>query len=385
MIEALGRKYLLMIPGPVQISPDILEAFNGQTAAHYGPEWTEIYLSTEKMFSKLVNSGGRTFLMPGSGSLGLDTVATTFCRDKRCLILNNGMFGNRLYEIVGRQAVTIKDLQFPLNRPINPDEVEKELAAKSYDIVFVPHAETSTGILNPIEEIAAVVRKYGKMFFVDAVASAGIEKIDMRNWGIDVVVTGSQKGMETPPGLGIVTITQKMLDYLDTLPENGWYTSLKVWCEYYEKWHDWHPFPVTLPTNIILALRKSMEKMFEEGLDSRQQLYKGVSDRFRKAVSALGLSPYPQEGDQAHGLTSISTEEKFDPAELVTYFRTDHNILISGSFGDLKKDVFRVGHMSTEQCREENIARVVDVIGQFLALKRIKADKKQAADIASPS
>ena len=110
MAVDLGKKYLLMIPGPVQIAPDILEAFNGQTAAHYGPEWTEIYLSTEKMFSKLVNSDGRTFLMPGSGSLGLDTVATTFCRGKKCLILNNGMFGNRLYEIVGRQAGAIKNI-----------------------------------------------------------------------------------------------------------------------------------------------------------------------------------------------------------------------------------------------------------------------------------
>lgn len=379
----LGKKYLLMIPGPVQIAPDILEVFNGQTAAHYGPEWTEIYLSTEKMFSKLVGSDGRTFLMPGSGSLGLDTVATTFCRGKKCLILNNGMFGNRLYEIVGRQAGTIKDLQFPLNRPVDPGKIREELSKNSYDILFVPHAETSTGILNPIQEIAAAAGEYGVKFFVDAVASAGIEKIDMCNWGIDVVVTGSQKGMEAPPGLGIVTITQKMLDYLDTLPENGWYTSLKLWCEYYEKWHDWHPFPVTLPTNTILALRKSMEKMFAHGPESRQQLYCGVSDRFRKAVGALGLSPYPQEGEQAHGLTSISAGGKFDPAELVTYFRTDHNILISGSFGDLKKDVFRIGHMSTEQCLTKNLVRVIEVIGRFLTEKGIPADTDRAVHIVS--
>ena len=383
MAVDLGKKYLLMIPGPVQIAPDILEAFNGQTAAHYGPEWTEIYLSTEKMFSKLVNSDGRTFLMPGSGSLGLDTVATTFCRGKKCLILNNGMFGNRLYEIVGRQAGAIKDFQFPLNRPINPDEVEKELAANSYDIVFVPHAETSTGILNPIEKIASVAGKHGVMFFVDAVASAGIEKIDMRNWGIDAVVTGSQKGMETPPGLGIVTINRKMLDYLDTLPENGWYTSLKVWCEYYDKWHDWHPFPVTLPTNTIIALQKSMEKMFQEGVENRQQLYRNASDRFREAVRALGLSPYSQEGDQAHGLTSVSTGGKFDPAELVTYFRMEHNILISGSFGELKKDVFRVGHMSTEQCLEKNLVQVIKGIGQFLVSKGISTDTERAVQIIS--
>ncbi len=385
MIEALGKKYLLMIPGPVQIAPDILEVFSGQTAAHYGPEWTEVYLSTEKMFSKLVNSDGRTFLMPGSGSLGIDTVATTFCRGKKCLILNNGMFGNRLHEIVGKQTETIKDMHFPLSRPIDPDKVREELSAHSYDIVFVPHVETSTGILNPIREIADAVREHDTMFFVDAVASAGIEKIDMGNWGIDVVVTGSQKGMETPPGLGIVSITKRMLDYLETLPENGWYTSLKVWCDYYDKWHEWHPFPVTLPTNIILALRKSMEKMFEEGLEVRQQLYRNVSDRFRKAVNALGLSPYPQEGDQAHGLTSVSSGGKFDPGELVTYFRSDHKILISGSFEDLKKDVFRIGHMSTEQCREKNILKVVDVIGRFLTLKGVSADTKRAAEIISQS
>lgn len=377
------NNYLLMIPGPVQLSRDVLEAFNGQTAAHYGPEWTKIYLETEKNFSKLVNSDGRTFLMPGSGSLGLDTAATTFCRDKRCLILNNGMFGDRLHEIVGKQTNKIKNLRFPLQKPVDPGLVRKELKAGRYDVLLVAQAETSTGVLNPIPEIASAVKDTETLLAVDAVASAGIEKIDMSGWGIDILITGSQKGMECPPGLGIVTVRNEMIEKLKTLPSNGWYTSLQVWCEYYDKWHDWHPFPVTLPTNTILALRKSMEIMVKETPEKRRELYRDVSKRFRKAVTVLGLRPYPEEGDEAHGLTSVSTEGQFNPADLVNCLRENDGIQISGSFGALKESVFRVGHMSREQCKGENLSRVIDGIGRFMEDKGLSPDREEAVQIVS--
>ncbi len=379
------ERYLLMIPGPVEISPDILEAFNGQTIAHYGPDWTEIYLTTEGLFSRLVGSDGRTFLMPGSGSLGLETVATTYCRNKRVLVPINGSFGDRLHAVVRPQAAHTQTVRLPLDRAMDPQRIRDELRKESFDAVFMVHGETSTGMLNPIAEIAEVVHEHGARFFIDAVASAGIEEIDMGALGVDAVVTSSQKGMECPPGLGIVCVRKAMMDELDHRDAVAWFTDLKVWCEYYDKWHDWHPFPMTLPTNTILALRKSMDKMFDEGPENRRQSYRDVSQRLRKAMEVLGLQLFAGDGEQAHGLTSVRTGGRFHPSEIVTYMRNEQKIRISGSFGDIKDEVFRFGHMSSAQCRPDNLRRVVEGIGRFLESRDMAnaAVRDEAAGIAA--
>ena len=150
-------KYLLMIPGPVELSEDVLEAYNGQTVAHYGPDWAEIYLRTERRLSGLFGcEGGRTFLMPGSGSLGLETVAETLCAGKKCLVLGNGMFGERLFSIVAPHAAKAAILRSPLPEPHDLRKLEKRLSKERFDAVLTVHVETSTGLRNPVSEIAEI-------------------------------------------------------------------------------------------------------------------------------------------------------------------------------------------------------------------------------------
>lgn len=373
-----AMRYILMIPGPVEISDDVLEAFQGHPVAHYGPEWTEVYLETAKGVSRTLGSKGRTFLMPGSGSVGLDTAAATFCASKRCLVLNGGMFGQRLYNIVSAHASDVKDLNFPLNTSVDPDAVENALKDEKYDIVLMTQVETSTGILNPVEKIAKIVKKHGALFVLDSISSAVIEKLEMDNWGIDVNVTASQKGFECPAGLGIVTVKQVLLDALKDSPAKTWYTDLRVWCDYYDKWHDWHPFPVTLPTNTILALAKSIETIEAEGISSRQKMFIDVSTRVRKALLALGLRLYAPEGQYSHGVTAASTGGKFDPSEMVTFLKNKVGIQISGSFGDIKSHVFRIGHMSRKQCGRINLITLINGIALFMKSKGLSVPLEKA-------
>jgi len=372
-------KYLLMIPGPVEISEDILEAFQGQPVAHYGPEWAELYLETAENFSGIIGSDGRTFLIPGSGSLGLDTAAATFCRSRKCLVLQNGMFGERLYSIVSTHTSDVKTLQFPLNAPIDPSTVKKTLESEKYDILLMTQVETSTGVLNPVEDIGKITGELDIMFILDAISSAGIEELKMDQWGIDIVITASQKGLECPPGLGIVTVKTPLLDDLKKNPASTWYTDLRVWCEYYEKWHDWHPFPVTLPTNIILALSRSLKIIKSEGIISRQNMYRKTSSKLRKSISALGLQPYAPEYGHAHGLTAVSTTGIFKPSDLVVFLKKEMGVQIAGSFGDIQELVFRIGHMSRKQCRNINLMSVLTGIALFMESKGIKAPLDEAA------
>jgi alanine-glyoxylate transaminase/serine-glyoxylate transaminase/serine-pyruvate transaminase len=371
-------KYLLMIPGPVEIMNDILEAYKGQPVAHYGPEWTELYLATAEGFSRVIGSEGRTFLMPGSGSLGLETASATFCKSKRCLILNNGMFGDRLFSIASPHSSDIEVIKFPFNAAVDPDTVKKSMKNKKYDVVLMTHVETSTGILNPAKEVASIVKHHGALFVLDAISSTAIEPLEMDNWGIDVTVAASQKGLECPAGLGIITVNRSVLDGLKDTPVNAWYTDLRVWCDYYDRWHDWHPYPVTLPTNTILALSKSIEILEAEGVSARQRRYEDVSKRLRKALPALGLGLYAPEGQYAHGLTAVTTEGKFHPDDLINYLKARFGIQITGSFSELKSFVFRIGHMSRKQCTMISLTSVLNGIACFMLSVGIKVSLEEA-------
>lgn len=369
---------LLMIPGPVEIPEDILAEFSGQPVAHYGPEWARFYLQTASSVSRLLGSEGMTFIMPGSGSLGLDTACATFCREKSCLVLHNGQFGQRLADIVSTRTPRVKLLTFPPGRPVDPDEVENRLQRDEYEVILMAHVETSTGILNPAEEVGAIAADHGCLFILDAVSSVGIEKLESDRWSIGVTVTASQKGLECPPGAALVTVRPGLLQKYAAAGGIGWYTNLHTWFEYYEKWHDWHPFPVTLPTNIIRALAASVRLIESQGIDSRRRMHREASARLRNAMSALGLRPLAPESCSAHGLTAISTEGAFPPAELINYLKEKMNIQITGSFGELAERVFRVGHMSRVQCRRGNLLGVLNGVALFMLERGLKVSVREA-------
>jgi aspartate aminotransferase-like enzyme len=371
-------KDLLMIPGPVEISEDVLAAYNGQTVAHYGADWAKLYLDTEQRVCRLFGCDGRSFLMPGSGSLGLDTMATTFCADKKCLVLGNGMFGDRLKSVVETHTGDLEFIRFPLDQPVDVETVEKKIKAEKFDVVCTVQVETSTGLLNPVQELARVVKQEGCLFVVDAISSAAIELLDMDGWGIDVIVTASQKGFETPPGLGIVAVRKHLINHIENKQAKSWYTDLRIWCDYYNEWHDWHPFPVTLPTNNVRALARSLDFIEDEGMEQRHGNFLDTSRRVRRAFSALGLEPLAKESVAAHGLTALSTKGRFEPVKLIAFLEEHTGIRIAGSFGDLKSHVFRVGHMSRKQCLTVNLAALISSTGLFMKHMGLQPDVNRA-------
>jgi aspartate aminotransferase-like enzyme len=371
-------KYLLMIPGPVEIPDDILESIKGQPVAHYGQEWAKLYLETAAAFSRTINSSGRTFIIPGSGSLGLETACATFCNGQKCLVLHNGQFGDRFFHIVSKYSSDVKVLNFRLNNAVDTGMVRSELERKKYDVILMTQVETSTGILNPVEEIGKLSREFNTLFILDAISSVGIEKLEMDRWSVDVTVTASQKGLECPAGLALVTVKQDLLELIKKMSGHSWYTNLKTWCDYYEKWHDWHPYPVTLPTNTIVALSSSLKIIETEGMESRQKMYQEASRRLRLALSALGLELFAPDEYCAHGLTAVSTKEMFKPEELIHYLKEKFGIQITGSFGQLANSVFRIGHMSRKQCAEVNLLNVVKGIALFMTAEELKVSHEKA-------
>ena len=371
---------LLMIPGPVEIPEDILDEFNGQNVAHYGHEWTNLYLNTVEKTSRFFGTTGMSFIMPGSGSLGLETMAVTFCTGKRCLLIHNGFFADRLGNVVTPHCNIIDILKFGFGKPINLEKLRDSLKQKSYDIVLMVHAETSTGMLNPAHDVSGIVKENGALFLLDAIASGGVEKIDMDKSGIDVVVTASQKGFECPAGLAIVIVQKSLVDDLKSTNSAAWYTDLRIWLDYYDKWNDWHPFPVTLPTNLIKAYAKSLEIIEDEGADQRFQKHIENTSRIRMAFRSLGLSPLIDDDKCTHGLTSISNGGIFESSELIMFMKKTLGIQIAGSLGEYKNVIFRLGHMSRPQNEVRNLISTITGVGLFLKSKGIKVSIDLAID-----
>ena len=363
-----------MIPGPVESPDEIIEVFNGQTVAHYGKEFRDLYLETTARLSRILGSvKAMSFLMPGSGTTALEGIGATFCNAKNCLVINNGSFGDRINAISTQYSAQTDQIYYEKGQIFNLNQIEAQLKSKKYDLVWMVHVDTSIGVLNPVKEVAEIAKKYGCYFFVDAIASAGIEEIEMDDWQIDGIATASQKGFSCPAGLGMLTIREDVINNINSLPPSrSWYSDLRTWLEYYNKWYDWHPYPSTLPTNVTRALAKSLEIIENDGIKNRLEMYKGVSARLIKAVKALGLGLFVPDGHNAHGLTAVSTLGKFQAPEFIEFLKEKFQIQIGGSLEkSMKPLVFRIGHMSTKQCLNRNLASVIAALGTYMKIKNI--------------
>jgi alanine-glyoxylate transaminase / serine-glyoxylate transaminase / serine-pyruvate transaminase len=365
-------RYLLMIPGPVENPDEVIAAFNGQTVAHYGKEFRDLYLETGNRLSRIMGSEKAwSFLIPGSGSVAQEAIGATFCNSRDCLIINNGHFGDRLYDVSTKYASNVDQVLFKPGQIIDLKKVEEQLRKKKYDLVWMVHVDTSIGILNPIKAVAALAKKYDCEFFIDAIASSAMEEIKMDEWGIGGIATASQKGFACPAGLGMVTLSEDLVKKIKILPApKSWYIDLKVWVDYYYNWNDWHPYPVTLPTNIIKALAKSLEILEKGGIENRLALHKNVSGKLIKSIKLLGLETFIPQEHIAHGLTAVDTMGKFYAPDFVSFIKEKFSVQIGGALeDDIKSVVFRIGHMSEKQCETRNLVSVISALGVFMQSK----------------
>ncbi|NIA12232.1 MAG: aminotransferase class V-fold PLP-dependent enzyme, partial [Nitrospiraceae bacterium] len=212
----MKQRLRLMIPGPIELDPEVLAVMAEPLVAHYGEEWTAFYKETTRLLQQIFQTAGDIFLFPGSGSAGLDAaLGSTLFPDGRVLIPQNGFFGERLEEIARSYTPNVHTLKFPIGRAVDPETVEKTLRDGNFDAVACVHCETSTGVLNPIQELAAMCRSHGIHFIVDAVSSLAVEPLEMDTWGIDICVSASQKGLEAPPGLGVIAVGKRAWDRIN--------------------------------------------------------------------------------------------------------------------------------------------------------------------------
>ena len=361
---------LLMIPGPIQPEEEVLLAMGQPVRAHYGPGFTRLYNETISALRVVFGTNNDVFAMVCSGSGGLEAcLGSTFNSGEKILLGINGHFGEHLQEIAEGFNLEVVVVPGEWGKPFQPDIFESMLQ-KHPDAsgVAVVHLETSTTIINPIEEIGKIVRKHGKIFVVDAVSSLGGLPMKMDEWGIDLCASSSQKCLGAPPGLSPVAVGPRAWDYIDRNPKkgHGWYLNLITWRQYARDWGDWHPFPITMATSNLVALKVSLDSLLREGIDNRMERYKNLAIRLRQGLRRVGFEPYTPDELMCPVSTAVYGLKDVPTSVIVTYMAEEHQIKIAGGLGRLKDKIFRIGHMSP-RITEKEIDLVVDGLGKFKA------------------
>ena len=276
-------------------------------------------------------------------------------------------FGGRLVEVAGNIGLEVIEIEDEWGKKFDPQKIKKAMKdhpdAKA---VAVVHCETSTTILNPLNEIGALVGPTDMVFIVDAVSSLGGMPFDLKKWNVDLCASATQKCLGALPGLAPVAISPKGWKMIDRSSNKAhcWYTNLQNWRKYEAKWGDWHPTPITMPTNVVNALKVALEQLLDEGIQNRVERFKILALQLRKGLREAGMEPYTRDEELNPVLTAAWLPEGVSSAEVLKYLLDEYNIQISTGLGNLKPKMIRVGHM-TPVVSSEDISFLIDALKAY--------------------
>jgi len=312
-----------------------------QMISHRSEEYKTLHIETVEMLQRFLETKNEVFLFSSTGS-GLMEASVRNCVTKKILCCVCGSFGKRYAEVAIANGKQVETLEVPLGEPILPDLLDNKLSEiPDVEAVSITHNETSTGLINPLEQLAEVVKKHGKMLFVDAVSSMGGTEIKVDKWGLDVCFSSSQKCFGVPPGLGIGSVSADALKKSETAENKGWYFDFNVWEKHQKK----QGTPMTSVVPQIAGLNRIL-KIIEKngGKASFFDLYSERNSRIREGVQKLGLSMFPKSGYESPTVNCIKSPAGIDGLEVYERMRMDGFELAEG-YGTIKNSTFRIGNM----------------------------------------
>jgi predicted phosphoserine aminotransferase len=353
----------MFVPGPVDVNPEILAAQTQSMLPHRSKEFETIYRRSWEKSRQLFNTRFRVFVTTSSGT-GLQEAAVRNLARQEVLACVNGAFGKRWAEVAQSNGKRTEVLEVSWSQPLTAEQVGEALRRRNFEIILVVHNETSTGMQNPIREIAATVREASPdtLVCVDAVSSCGGVRIDMDDWGLDFVLTSSQKCLALPPGLGFAAVSDRAMAYAEQVPERGWYFDLVRLEKHLQK----DSTPATPAISLIYALDRQLDRILAEGLENRFTRHSRMASRVQEWSLARGLELYAQEGYRSQTVTNIANTREIDVAELNT-FLTKADMRIANGYGPLKGKTFRIAHMGETQM--EDVDKLLAAMDEFLETK----------------
>lgn len=331
----------MFIPGPVDVADEVLAAQTAPMLPHRSKEFETIFHNTLKKAQNLFYTQQRVFISASSGTGWHETAVRNLAKQD-ILSCVNGAFSNRWYEVATTNGKSTDKVETEWNHPITPDLVRSALQDKNYEMVTIVHNETSTGVENPVKEIAAAVREINPdtLICVDAVSSLGGSKIEMDAWGLDLVLTSSQKCLALPPGLGISAVSDRAMAYAEQVPNRGWYFDLLR----LEKHRLKDSTPYTPALSLIYALDLQLDRILAEGMEERFARHSAMAERVQTWAVARGLGLFAPEGYRSQTVTTVQNRLNLDIPS-INQKLLQKGMRIANGYGPLKNETFRIAHM----------------------------------------
>lgn len=346
----MSERNLLMIPGPIEFEPAVLRAMGERTRGHLDPVFMKSFQRALKRLREVFGSpSGQPFVLAGSGTLAMElAVANLIEPGDRALVINSGYFSDRMALILERHGAQVVHARAAPGDVPALDEVERALKSGGFKVMTITHVDTSTGVLAPVEPLAKLARAHGVLSVVDGVCATGAEPLPMDAWGVDAVLTASQKALGTPPGLAVLMCGPRAMAAWRARkrPVASVYLDFSEWLPIHEAYEADKPsYFATPPVNLIAALDVSLGLILEEGMAARCARHARLAGAMRAAWSALGLSLLPvREAVAANTLSAVYYPAGVD-AGMVKRVAGEGVTIAGGLHPELKTRYFRVGHM----------------------------------------
>jgi aspartate aminotransferase-like enzyme len=352
----------LRIPGPTPCPPQALEAMGRQMINHRGGEFVKTLNSVTGKLKQAFQTKGDVFVLTASGTGGMEAaVVNILSPGDKVLSLTNGFFGDRLSEIAEEYGAEVIRLNFEWGKPVDPRAVEKALKVDgNIKAVLVTHNETSTGVTNNLKEISAVVKGSDKLLLVDAVSSLGCINLPTDDWHCDVVVTASQKGWMVPPGLAMVSVSEKAWQAHAKAKMPRYYWDFSKAKDFLQKGQT----PWTPAVSVLFALDVTLDLMLSEGLDNIFARHARVAQMARNGVKSLGLSLFPDEKYASNTVTAVNAADKIDVPKLTQMLQKEYEVILAGGQEKLSGKIFRIGHLGLVY--EDDIKSVLEALSKTL-------------------
>ena len=350
----------MFVPGPVDVADEVLQAQAAPMLPHRSKEFEATYRRASEKAQQLFYTQYRVFLTASSGT-GLQEAAIRNFVDKRVLSVVNGAFADRWYEVAVSNGRDAEKLAFEWDTPASPERIADTVRAGGFEALTVVHNETSTGMQNPVKEIGEAVRAIAPdtLILVDAVSSLGGTKIEMDAWGLDMVLTSSQKCLALPPGLGLGAVSDRAMEKAKSVQNRGWYFDLLRM----EKHRLKDSSPATPAMSLIFALDLQLDRILAEGLDNRFARHSAMAKRVQDWAEAHDLSMYAPEGYRSQTVTTIKNERNIKVSDLNAFLK-QREMRIAGGYGPIKESTFRIAHMGDTQM--EDIAKLLEAMEEYL-------------------
>jgi len=342
---------LLMIPGPTTPAQRVMLAMSKPLINHRGPEFKLLLEEIQTDLKYVFQTKNPIIILTSSGTGGMEfAVSNVISKGDTVIVPTMGFFCDRFAEMV--EAYGGKVLRIPVEwgSSVKPSTVEEVFAEeRNVKAILIVHNETSTGVfVRDLAEISSIAHDHDALVIVDAVSSLGGVELPVDKWGIDACVTGSQKCIAAPPGLALISVSERFIEEAKRV-NRGIYFNLKAYLEYMERGQT--PYTPSIP--LFYALNEALKMIKEEGLEARIARHKKCAEAFYRAVEALGLEPYPFEREyRSNTVIAVKTPKGIDSEELIKTMRLKHGVIVGGGQGKLRGSIFRIGCMGNISAHE---------------------------------